>query len=503
MSALTIAAAFSPIMASALAIVIFRRSAISGALSGIAVAAALLLAKVFQAGEDEIVAAIDTSFVLIVSAVLVIMPGLYLNTVLRARGITDGLVSWVQSLPLGGEQKALILLLGFLPAVESMTGFGVSLFLAVPIFFNLFDSGKAYRLAMLSMNIMPWGTLALATVIGSALTGYSTSDLGTMTASTSSLVYPCIGAIALYVIGGKRVLRKHGLSGVLMGFSLSIGLYGFNKLGFTESAGVLAGVTTSVFGLLYFSSVSQLKSNIVNGRNQLYRLFFPYALVLSLLILTRAVTPLHSFLSNVWILASGDIKVHILTSPGIVLLAVVFIHVFLYRPSIDHKAVWQRVSKSSLSLGCFIFLAQLMSKSGMIAAVAEALKYSETQPKLLLLLSPFLGMVSGFITGSNVGGNALLMNVQEKIGSSLSGNGLLFSALQNSAAGHAVFTSLPIIILIMTIVRDAEVERVDREPATESDLLRFGLTVAVILYTTLVISGVLITHLIVPMSLGY
>ena len=63
------------------------------------------------------------------------------------------------------ENKALILLLGFLPAVESLTGFGVSLFLGVPIFLKLFPQKKALKLSVLGMNIMPWGTLALATII--------------------------------------------------------------------------------------------------------------------------------------------------------------------------------------------------------------------------------------------------------------------------------------------------------------------------------------------------
>ena len=72
---------------------------------------------------------------------------------------------------------------------------------------------------------------------------------------------------------------------------------------------------------------------------------------------------------------------------------------------------------------------------------------------LMVLLAPLIGMGSGFITGSNVGGNALAMNLQQKIGESLE-HGLLFAAVQNSAAGHIIFTSLPIIIFIITISKD-------------------------------------------------
>ncbi len=69
---------------------------------------------------------------------------------------------------------------------------------------------------------MPWRTLALATVVGASLTGYTVVELGRTTALTSALIYPAIGVLALVVLGGKSLLRQYGLAVVLLGLSLSV-----------------------------------------------------------------------------------------------------------------------------------------------------------------------------------------------------------------------------------------------------------------------------------------
>ena len=100
----------------------------------------------------------------------------------------------------------------------------------------------------------------------------------------------------------------------------------------------------------------------------------------------------------------------------------------------------------------------------------------------ILTISAALGMLSGNITGSNVGGNALMMTLQQSIGASLD-NGLLFAAVQNSAAGFAVFTSSAIVVLTMTIAKNFERNSV----VSEHQLVAFGLKSAFFIYLALIL----------------
>lgn len=492
MSTLTSVVALLPLVVSMLVILVLRRGAATGALSGIAVAVVLILfgGDAFTIDGQRAQTALGTTAILTLSVVLVIVPGLYLNAVLRAQGAIDGLVSWIQSWRLDAERKALVLLLGFLPAVESLTGFGVSLFLGVPIFFRLFPAEQAYRVSLLGMNIMPWGTLALATVIGASLTGLAVTSLGTATSLTSALVFPCVGLIALHVLGRGAMVRKHGALAVVLGLCLSAALFLFNRIGLTETAGILAGAMTGLLGFAVLglgtgraSAGSQERADGLPPA-RVFRLLLPYILVLALIVISRTIGPLHEALANLWVLTTARVKFSVLTSPGLALAIVAFLLTRLQPVSIGHKAVWTRARTASLGLFCFILLAQVMRESGMIAGIAALLEQQEGEGVgFLVILSPLLGMMSGFTTGSNLGGNALVMTVQHQIGSAV-GEGLLFSAVQNSAAGHTVFASLPIIILVMTIAREGG----EQSGTAEHDLLRFGLKAAVFVFIALVLT---------------
>ena len=498
MQLINILTALSPIIFCALLIIVFKRTTLFAAFSAIILA--LLLVTFHSAlniDQEKLLLVIKGSLILTLSVAMVVIPGLYLNAVLRAKGIVRDLVLWIESLPLNSERKALLLLLGVLPALESLTGFGVSLFLGVPIFFHLFEEKKAYRLSMLGMNIMPWGTLAIATTIGASLSGYSVLQLGSKTALTSFFIFPLIGLIGLHVIGGTALLLKRGVIALFLGFGLSSLLYLFSSLNLVEIAGILSGVIVALLAYFLLRQKSALKNiaastreNITknpsqNSKNKISSALFPYALILLLILITRTVPPIHQFLAENLLLRSGKISYSFLTSP-VIILAFVAIVIQLGRPVvIEYHTIAKRAKIAILSLFFFIVLAQIMNQSGMISLMTEALKESQHEVSwAVIFIAPLLAMVSGFITGSNLGGNALAMSVQQQIGANLD-QGLLFSAIQNSGAGHAAFTSLPIIILIMTIAKD--VGKKSNIAVGEHELLSFGLKSAALVYFILLI----------------
>ncbi|MGF6094951.1 L-lactate permease [Pseudomonas sp. 18175] len=471
------ALAVLPLLACALVILVARRSAAVGAGAGLMVALALIgWQDGFTLSSEGVVAALLDTIILTLSAAMVILPGLYFNALLRGRGIVDTIQQWVERLPYSREHKTLLLLFGLVPAVESLTGFGVSLFLSIPILFHLFSAPAAYRLSMLGMNIMPWGTLALATVVGATLSGLPVATLGWYSALTSALVFPLLSLVALQVIGGAAAVRSSLPAALSLSFGLSGVLLLFNWLQLTEIAGVLSGMVVCLVGALLLPKYIEVTEPQEHRRA--LRAFLPYGAVLLLIVLERFVPGAYALLSEAWVLSGSEVSLKVLTSPGMALL-VVAVLLFLSRPiALPHKTLLTRAWTACLSLFAFIALAQVMRQSGMVDAFASAL--GQWNGELLMLFSPLIGMASGFITGSNLSGNALMMAVQSGIGAHL-GSAASFAAAQNSGAGHAVFTSIPIIVLVLTIAKDVTSQEEGEEPIKEHHLLKYGLRVALVL----------------------
>jgi lactate permease len=414
--------------------------------------------------------------VLTLEVASVVVPGIYYNLVLKNLGTLNTIAEAIDRIDMPKERKALIIVLGLAPFVESMTGFGVSLLLTVPIMFHLFEAAKAFRLSMLSMNIMPWGTLALATVIGAALTSHTVRELGVATSVTSFPVFPGLGLAVLLVAGGETAVRKHWAFAVLLGLIVSSLLVLNNKWLVPQTAGVFSGLGVCTLGV----ALHRIGKTNQDGRGESLRHCFramePYWVLLFTLIVLRvcAVLWIRGAIGTTW--ATGG---EVLTNPGTALainaLGLQFRHRIYVRP----VGAIVISAKPVLTVFLLLGLAQLMQTNGMLEALAD--KLSVVSKAGVCFLVPALGLMSGQATGSNVGGNALMMPLQSRVGREV-GGGLILTAAQNSAAGHAVFASMPIILLISSI---AEQQPQIKTHSTRS-MLRFGMKMLCVIYALLV-----------------
>lgn len=337
---------------------------------------------------------------------------------------------------------------------------------------------------------MPWGTLALATVIGSSLIQESPMKLGTLSSLTSFMVFPYIAIVSLYVIGGFKALFKYIHIALVLGLFFSSLLFINNYRLSTETAGVIAGTITGLFGIyLSFSEKNQLNNLF---KSNLLKIFLPYILVVIFIGITRLIQPVNHFIANLIVLTSNNVKFSLLSSPGIVLLVVAMILQIKHPIKISCIQVLQKAKNACLSITTFLILSQLMLQSGMIKNLAVTLS-QHAGKTILFLISPLMGMISGFTTGSNVGGNALLIGVQNRIGQEWN-QGTLFAAVHNSAAGHMIFSSIPIIILVLTIAKDENTSNHHLQ-VNESQLLNFTLKVSIGIYVAILLPFYLILHI--------
>lgn len=481
-----------------LVMILLRCPPAYSALVGILSCSTVIYFTEFSLSFQECIVSMKTVLILLLSVTLVIIPGQYLNLILKGKEIISGITGWIDSLPLTKEKKAVIIVLGVAPTVESLTGFGVSLFLTIPLMFHLYKPPKAYFLSMLSMNIMPWGTLGLATIIGSNLINESIQSLGIITSLTSFLVFPLLG-VATYGIIFKEKLKLYQLFYPLsLGAMLSISLYLNNKYIFVETAGVFSGLLVTLLGgITAWKNTNDIGDGKVVmkeflGQNKIL-LISPYFFLITLIIIVRSNETIWLFLSKLIVLKTTHISFSIFTSPGWLLLMTAIFAYFLPSKEYANVGFQEVIDKSSkvvLNIFLFLVLAQLMKDAGLISYIASSF---DPQGVYTYPISSFMGMVSGYCTGSNVGGNALLMNIQHQIGTMIE-KPLLVSAIQNSAAGHAAFASIPMILLIVGISNDSKSSTLNSKQIQE--MTRFGLIIGGLLLLSISIMSIACSYVL-------
>ncbi|MDO4683287.1 MAG: L-lactate permease [Lautropia sp.] len=434
------------------------------------------------------------------NVVMVVLPGLVFNNILKRQGVIDEVIRWFESWRVPVESRVLLMIVGVLPVVESLTGFGVCLLVGVPIFSSLFGAHAGSRLSMLGMNCMPWGVLALPTLVGADLCGMDASLLSSMSAVTSSLIFPYFSLVALWVCGGWSSIKRFWVLALLMSACYSMVVMLVSLYGPFELAGVLAGLCVIVvfFCLKAWGQVSANEEKTVMGAGSTQaltflsscRLFFPYLILLVLAVLIK-VDFVSDWLSNQLVYDVHGVSLRVLGNPGLAIVASCVLVFFLKPVELPVALLLKRSLAITFVLFGFVLLSQLMSASGMMGVpVAFLIEVVGEKFWVFALLSPVLGMFSGFLAGSNLGGNALMMNVQCQIGA-LFESEVLFAAIQNSSAGHAVYGSLAIIVLILAIMKEVSSDRHTTfdDSAMINDLMMFGFKVAIGVYLLIVLAA--------------
>ena len=396
--------------------------------------------------------------ILTLSTALVIFPGQVMNSLLTQAGVINRIRVYIEGIGVSRLKLAAIIVLGVAPGLESMTGFGVSLFLTVPVLMHLFSVRKALMLSLLSMNIMPWGTLGLATLMGAQITGLSFTELVFRSSLTSFLVFPMMGCMVYLVCREEGAGLREGLAQLLypvvLGFLLALLLVFYSRF-LPGTAGACAGISVAVIAFLAECVRARrlvFPRDLYSGR-ELLALFTPYLILLALIVLSRT-EAVSALLQSALVIRNGDISFPVLTSPGVFIALTV---ILLYAASKGYRG-----SRAFLADGAgkavypvvgilmFVAFARLQQSGGLLQALA--VKGSELSLTENVFIAPAIGMISGYITGSNVGGNVLFMTLQTEVGAYFDRT-LLFAAVQNSSAGHAVFMSVPIILLVMSIAQ--------------------------------------------------
>ena len=164
--------ALLPCAVAAIAVLAFRRSVLTASLLALATAAGIWSLEVFSAATTGQLsrAAID-AIILELLVGFVIFAGILFVTASNRGGGQDALVQAIETLSLSPPRTVILVAVGIGVMMESLTGYGVSMFLTVPLLLKVVSRGRAICLALIGMSLMPWGALSITALLGAELAG--------------------------------------------------------------------------------------------------------------------------------------------------------------------------------------------------------------------------------------------------------------------------------------------------------------------------------------------
>lgn len=452
---LTLAAA--PLLVAFVALALLQRTGLQAGLATVGIAAGIVLVVApFRLAPDRALVAAGEGALNALVVLYVLLPGLLLYHVQRETGSLEVLAQAISRVSADPPLQILLLVLGLSPFVESVSGFGLGTVVVTPILVALgVAPARAALLGALSLVAVPWGALAIGTVLGAELTGTDAGLVGARTALLAAPLPTAYGLVALHLAGGRGAVRRCWPAAVAAGATLTLGTWAFSHAPGVELAGVLAAALALGVLALWGRAASRIRPPADAGEGRaLGRAVVPYAVLTVLLLASRLVAPLRDWLQTHAILAvpGFEPRLPLLYNPGFwVMLAALAAALVsgLDAPALLGAAgrAWRQFLPGAVAIACFTMTAQLMRAAGMTSALGEA---GAALGPAYVWVAPWLGALGGWLTGSNAGSNAMFARLQLEaaVRADLPPDWVL--GAQNAAASHATMASPARTILAAT-----------------------------------------------------
>lgn len=327
------------------------------------------------------------------------------------------------------------------PFAESATGFGVGMIIALPMIMRSGVSGvAAVVFSLLSQIFVAWGSLGVGSAIGAELAGVGLHDLQVRGAALSAplLVGHLLVFWWLLKREGRTASSAEMIDDVLWTAALAGALIAANIFVAPE-----LGALVATGALLAVRAVSDEPALLRQPRSVL-RTTAPYVALTAILLATRTIPALKNSLQGIFPLSpfADQPVLAPLYHPAMWLAVVGLTTLIAARRTGEVPRVLAEVGRSArvpvVVTVLFVMLAQIAAGGGLAAQVAKsatAMLGSST-----LVLTPFLGALSGFLTGSNTASNGMMMTVQAAIAEASDADVSWAAAMQNIAG--ATFTML-------------------------------------------------------------
>lgn len=371
---------------------------------------------------------------------------------------------------LTGKSKVLQLLViswGFVSLLQGVAGFGTPVAVAAPLLVGLgFSPVIATSSALLGRAwSVTFGSLGSSYAAVLKMTNLDPGGLAFWSSIFLSIVCIVTGLSISYLYNGKEGLKKGAPAALAIAISMSVTLIVTANFVLPYIASLMAGLVGMGVGTLVLPRTKWYNNNPVKkikNKNSMsfHTAFAPYYILL-ILAFGIYLTPLKSMLSKLQIglsfprteTAMGVVNeattsyspISILTTPGtLVLLSVVisiiyFIKKGLWKKHYGKEVVGSLIKQaipSTVTVMTMSMMAVVMMETGMTSFLAKGT--AEIASNVFPGVSPFIGILGSFMTGSNTSSNIVFSAFQKDVAIFLGINSLIIAALQTT--GGAIGT---------------------------------------------------------------
>jgi len=351
--------------------------------------------------------------------------------------------------------NVLLLAWGFASFLQSVGGYGVPVAVVAPLLVGTgFPPLAAFVMASLGHTwAISFGSLGASFKTLQGVTNASSPELALWSVLLLGVLCFIMGAASLWVAGGKTALRQGSAPMLLMAVAMSGGQWLAVRAEQYEVAAMLGVLAGLLVGVLW--AILQKRPTFSAGSGTLLRqALLPYMILLALIFVMRVdvvktglelVPPITEQEHPTLVTANGwsvpyvkENSISPLSHTG-ALLFYASLCTWLYgryRGEISREQampILRKVARSgvtpTISILAMMALATTMEYAGMIDLLARQL--ASAAGGLFPLVSPFIGALGAFITGSNTNANALFGTLQRDTALALKVTVPLILAAQN------------------------------------------------------------------------
>ena len=338
-----------------------------------------------------------------------------------------------------------------------------------------------------------------------AATGRSGAELAPPAAAMLGLAGLLCGVGVLWATGRLEALRRNVVPLLLIGLTMGGAQYLVVTHGLWSIGGMSGGLAGMGVGVAW-ARWRQRRTARPRGGSEWRWALLPYGLLVAIVLAAELFPPLHTFLGRVvlrvpvpelttargWVTAAGTARsINLFGHAGALLLYASLLTFGLYArqgrytPGAPRRIVREVVRRgipSGVGIATMVAMAVTMDHAGMTHLLADGL--SRLAGPAFPLVSPFIGALGAFMTGSNTNSNVVFGLLQEQVATLVGMSPLL--ALAAQTAGGAIggmFAPAKVIVGCAPAAAD--------EGATLRRTMAYGLAIlSVLAVVTLVVSQV-------------
>jgi len=400
---------------------------------------------------------------------IMVATSLFQITLMKESGAIDRVVAFIKTIAPGNQvAQILILNIGFGTLLAALGATPVSILPPIMIALG-YSSFVAIALPSLGYDALcTYALLGIPVVVFANFVGLPVNDVGGYFARFMPVISTCIALAMLWLAGGWKLLWRGIFPTILSGVTAGFIAIGMNALGLVTLTGIAAGLGVVIVMLIYLKLTGQTLQDrgqlsdadlTAEKKISLPAAISPWIILTAMALLINApFLPLFDLVFSRWsmpleIIPGAPEKLRLFWQAYFwilvsTLLALPFLKANRAMLKTSLKKWIKRAPRPMLASAVFFAIAFIINHSGktaswelldpannMVYVIADAA--SAAFGKFYPAVAPFLGLLSGFISGSETSSIAMLTGIHLSTAEKIGALGLLVAAASGIGGGLA------------------------------------------------------------------